>query len=162
MNNYRKSLLVAGGVLTLGVAGAGVGATASALTNTNNNKHASLVDALAKKFNVDKSEVQKVFDEDHATHESEMKTSRETALKKALTDKKITQEQYEHIEAAWKELDTARSSAGDPSSQTEQQRTEMRKKMDDLRTWMQQQNISPETLGMTHGFGRHHDGGRPN
>lgn len=161
MKNYKKSLLVAGGVMALGTAGLGVGATASALTSTSGDKQASLIEALAKKFNVDKSEVQKVFDDNRATREAEMKTTRDAALKKALTDKKITQEQYDHIAAAWKDIDTARTAAGDPTSQTEQQRTDMKKKMDELRTWMQQQNISPETLGITGGFGRHHGGGRP-
>lgn len=161
MKNYKKSLLVAGGVMALGAAGLGVGATASALTSTGNDKQSSLVEALAKKFNVDKSEVQKVFDDNRATHQAEMKTARETALKKALADKKITQEQYDHIVAAWKDIDAAHTSVGDPTSQTEQQRTDMKKKMDELRTWMQQQNINPETLGIKGGFGRHHGGGRP-
>jgi len=51
----------------------------------------SLIDKLVSKFNLKKSDVQAVFDEAREAHDKDMKTERLTALKKALSNGKITQ-----------------------------------------------------------------------
>ena len=160
MNRAKNALLIGIGVASIGVAGVGVAANTFATTQTNNGQ-SSLIDALVKKFNLNKTDVQKVFDEQHSVHQTEMKTARETALKQALSDKKINQEQYDHIVAAWKEIDTAMDAAGTPESQTSEQHNTIKTKMDALRDWMKQQNITPENIGLPKPGGRGHGGPGP-
>lgn len=143
MNRTKQALLAGAGVLTIGAAGLGLSATTSALSQSSStDPQASLIDKLVSKFNLKRSEVQAVFDADHATHEKEMKTERETGLKKALSSGKITQVQYDHIIGVFKKVDALMSAA-----KTETNRTKMHNLLDELRTWMEQQKISQSVLG---------------
>lgn len=155
MNRTRQALLAGAGVLTIGAAGLGLSATTSALSGSSSttDPQSSLIDKLVSKFHLKRSEVQAVFNADHAAHEKEMKTARETALKKALSDGKITQAQYNHIIGVWKQVDSLMSTA-----KTEANRTKVHDLLDGLRTWMQQQKISQSVLGQTpRGPGGPHD-----
>lgn len=145
MNKTKQALLVAGGIVSIGTAGLGLSATTSALSNTSSSTDpmSSIIDKLVSKFNLNKSEVQAVFDEARSEHHKEMRTERLTALKKALTNGKITQAQYDHIVAAWKEIDTLHS-----ADKTDANRARVHKKMEALHKWMDKQDISFRDLGL--------------
>lgn len=143
MNRTKQALLAGAGVLTIGAAGLGLSATTSALSGSSStDPQASLIDKLVSKFNLKRSDVQAVFDADHAAHEKEMKSNRETALKKALSDGKITQAQYDHIVGVWKQVDSLMSAA-----KTETNRNKVHTLLDELRSWVQKQNISQSVMG---------------
>lgn len=89
-----------------------------------------LVDKLAQKFNLNKSEVQKVFDEERAAHEAERKAKMKERLDQLVKDGKLTQDQANKIVAKFEENKTFRESLKDKSAEErkaamEQHRTEM-------------------------------------
>lgn len=157
MNIAKKSLLVGAGVATIGLAGlsgAGVASAASSASTSGNN---SLVDKIASTFNLDKSKVQAVFDQNRADRMANMETKRADALKQAVADGKITQAQADHITAAWKEIDALRGTTK-PQDMSQATRDQIKQKMDDLRDWIKAQNIDMRSLGLMgaghgHGFG---------
>jgi hypothetical protein len=161
MKAMKRTMLVTAGVATIGLAGLSGAGIASAATNTSSTGNDSLVDKIASTFHLDKSKVQAVFDANRASRMADMEAKRATALKRAVTDGKITQAQADHITAAWKEIDDLRGTTkpGDMSSTT---RDQIKQKMDDLHTWLQDQNIDLRNLGVMggmgrgHGFGGHH------
>jgi predicted homoserine dehydrogenase-like protein len=158
MNKLQKTLILGAGVASIGVAGA-VGVTsASALTSTDSSTGTSLIDKLVSKFNLSKADVQAVFDADRTEHQATMKADRTAALKTALTEGKLTQVQYDYIVKAQAEIDTLMDAAGDRDSQTDAQKSAIKKKMDALRDWIKVQNLTPENLGL--GFGRGKGGPR--
>jgi hypothetical protein len=96
----KKSLLIAGAVTTLGVAGAAGMNTAFAQNNSNND-YDELVAKLALKFNVSEEEVQAVFDE----YKSDQQEEKVSAYLQKLVDKgKITVEQKTAIETKLGEI----------------------------------------------------------
>lgn len=156
MNTLKRTLILGAGVATVGVAGLAGLTTASALTNTDNSTGTSIIDKLASKFNLNKDEVKAVFDEDRAQHQADMKAKRTEVLKTALSDGKITQAQYDHIVAAQKEIDTLMDSAGGPDEQSDETKAAIKSKLDALRSWMKEQNLTPRDLGL--GIGLHGHG----
>ncbi len=79
-------------MLSIGAASVGTMGLAHAATNTttSTNPQSSLIEKLVSKFNLNKDDVQKVFDEDRASHEAEQETQTKTKLDKLVTDGKIT------------------------------------------------------------------------
>lgn len=155
MNKLKQSLLIGAGVVTIGASGLGLGATSFALSSSGEDPQQSLIDKLVSKFNLKESEVEQVFDEMHAAREKEMKTQRESSLKSALEDGKITQTQYDHIQSVMDKMDALHD--GD---RTEAKHKKMHTLMDKLRKWMEAQNIDKSVLGMPprgHGPGNQDD-----
>jgi predicted homoserine dehydrogenase-like protein len=159
MNKLKRTLILGAGVASIGVAGV-VGVTgASALTSTDSSTGSSLIDKLVAKFNLNKSEVQAVFDAERTEHQAEMKADRETSLKAALTAGTLTQVQYDYIIKAQAEIDVLMEASGDRESQTDAQKSAIKDKMDTLRDWMKEQDLNLKDLGL--GFGRGHGPGGP-
>jgi hypothetical protein len=99
--NIKKPLLVMGAVASVGVAGLAGSHAVSAATSS---PHDSLVDRIASKFNLNKDEVAKVFEEEKAVHHAEMQQKMEERLDTAVADGKITEEQKAKILAKLEEL----------------------------------------------------------
>lgn len=100
--NIKKSLMVAGAVTTIGVAGVvGLG-VASAATNSDGSNN--LINRIATKFNLNKGEVEKVFEEERAEREAEHQQRIEERLSKAVVDGKLTEDQKAKILAKHAEL----------------------------------------------------------
>lgn len=78
---------------------------ASAATTSSTNGQ-SIVEKIACKFNLNKDEVQKVFDENRAAHEAERTVEVKTQLDHLVKDGKITQDQEDKLIAKGKELQT--------------------------------------------------------
>ena len=136
-----KSLLVAGAIATLGLAGAtGLGVASAATSSATNGT--SIVDRLASKFNLKKEDVQAVFDEDHAAHEAEHRQEVSDRLQKLVDEGKITAEQKTKIEAKQKELQAEHDT--DKTS---------------LETWAKENGIDMQYLRMGGGPGGRGHGG---
>lgn len=121
---------------------------ASAESSTNGN---SLVDKIATTFNLNKDEVQKVFDEDRQTHESERQAKTKERLEQAVKDGKLTQEQVDKILAKQQEME---SSMNDLRDQTEEERkAAMETKRTELEEWAKNNNIPDEFAHFLRGPG---------
>jgi hypothetical protein len=139
-----KRTLIASGAATA-MALALVGGTAFA----ENTPGSTLVEKIATKFNVDKAEVQKVFDEDRDAHHAEMEKKYEERLSKAVTDGKLTAEQKDKILAKHKELkaqmEARKESFADKTH--EERKAEMDKQHEEIQAWLKSNNIPEEYFG---------------
>lgn len=132
---------------------------ASAATNTNS--QISLVDKIAAKFNLNKDDVQKVFDEDRESHKQEHQAKMNERLDQAVKDGKLTQEQADKLKAKLEEMQTERENNRQNGSKPD--KTEMKQKMEEFKKWLKDNNI-PDEFGMPMGGGRgyHHRMGMNN
>jgi polyhydroxyalkanoate synthesis regulator phasin len=148
-----KSALLAAGVTTVvGLSSLGVAGLASAATDTGSS---TLVDKIAQKFNLNKDEVQKVFDEQHEVRRAEMRQKRTDTIARAVKDGKISQEKADQLTAKLKELESFMDGLKD---KTHQERHEaMKTKMDELRNWADENGIPDSLLrGPRGGHGHGH------
>lgn len=157
--NIKKSLLVAGAVTTIGTAGL-VGSQA-VLAASDSTGSTSLVDKIAQKFNLNKADVQAVFDENRAEHEADRQAKVETKLNQAVTDGKLTAEQKDKILAKRKELQDARQADMDAMKDKtpEERRAVHEAKRTELEQWAKDNNIPTEYLRFVAGHPGHGPGG---
>lgn len=107
MTYTKKSLLAITAASIVGATMLGVGATFAAAPNaTPINRMHSLVQALADKFHVNTTDVQAVFDAQHAQQVTDRVAQEKTRLDKAVTDGKLTQDQENLIIAKQAEQKT--------------------------------------------------------
>ena len=154
----RKTLAAAGAAVVVGLVGAtGVGLASAQSSSTSGN---SLVDKIASTFNLNKADVQKVFDEDRADHEAQRAADIKTKLDAAVKDGKLTQAQEDALIAKFKEM----KATMDANRDAMQNKTDAERKaaMDAQRTafqkWLTDNNIPEEYArfgmgGHGHGFG---------
>ena len=160
----KKSLLVAGAVATIGLAG--TGAVAHAATKPDPGKD-GLVDKIAQKFSLNRDDVQKVFDEERQSHEAEHQAKVEERLTKAVTDGKITEEQKSKILAKLTELKSQMQTNHEAlkDKTKEERKALMDQKQAELKQWAQDNNIPTGYLPMagpgkgSRGPGKPGDGG---
>lgn len=92
------------------------GAVYADTTTTNNGPMSSIVNAIATRFNLNVSDVQQVFDEQHAQMQAERQQKNQQRftdrLSQAITDGKITQAQADQILANKDEIDALRQETG--------------------------------------------------
>ena len=166
MKKIHKGFVAAAAFATIGTAGlVGAQAThAASDTGSKSDPMSSLVDKLVSKFNLNKSDVQKVIDENR----SEMDTKREarlsTRLQKLVDDGTITATQKTAIEAKLKELKSERES--NKGSMKDMTDTERKAKMDtkksELEAWAKENGLDLTKLrGIFMGGGRGGHGGPP-
>lgn len=158
----KKQLITAGivaAVGTAGVVGSGVANAQSGTTSTTN-PMSSLVDAVASKFNLNKADVQKVFDEQRTQLEAEREQEIKDELAQLVRDGKLTQAQVDKITAKRAEMKQEREAA---RSNTSQSRETMKKELDanrsELETWAKDNGIATKYLHFVIGGG-HHGGPR--
>lgn len=158
----KRNLAIAAAVATIGIAGLGAGA-AHAATSSNTTKTdpmSSIVDAISSKFNLNKTEVQQVFDEQKTKMDAERETQVKEEVAKLVTDKKITQAQADLINAKREELDKQRETNKD--SFTDLTQDQRKAKMDEQKTaleaWAKDNGIDTQYLRYVMG-GKHGHGG---
>ena len=126
----------------------------------------SLVDAIAGKFNLNKTDVQAVFDEQHSKMEATREAEVKAEIAQLVKDGKLTQAQADAILAKRAELDKERDTnrtADQNLTDAERQakRDERRKALD---KWAADNNIPIEyrylLKGGHGGHGGHGSGGR--
>lgn len=144
----RKSLIAAG--MVAGLALVAVGSVASAHGDAANG--GSLVDKLSQRFNLNKDDVQKVFDEERTARDAEHEQHYEERLTQAVKDGKLTEEQKTKLLAKHKELKAAMVSKHDAMKDKtpEERHAGMKQHRADIETWASQNNVPVEYL-MMHG-----------
>lgn len=150
-----KSIALSAAALTA-IGGLGVvGTTVASAQTDSNSGNTSLVDKLASKFNLNKADVQKVFDEDRSQHEAEREAKDKARLDQAVKDGKLTQEQEDKIIAKQKELKSERDTNRDAmKDKTDAERkATMDAKKAELEKWAKDNNVPIEYLGPGGGHG---------
>lgn len=146
--NLRKPLLIAGAVAGIGLATAtGVG-IASAATNQNGSD--SLVDKLATRFNLNKDEVNQVFEEERAERHAEMQQKMEERLTKAVAEGKLTEEQKQKVLAKQAELQAEMEKSfreGLEGKNKEERVQLMQQRHEELQKWADENDIPLKYLG---------------
>jgi hypothetical protein len=160
----KKHLVIAATAATIGLTGLGVGVAHAATTasSTSTNPMSSLVDAVATKFNLNKADVQQVFDEQKSKMDAEREQTIKDKVAKLVTDGKITQAQADLINAKRAEMQKqhdANKASMQSMSDTER-KAAMEKEKTDLETWASQNNIDSQYLRYIFGGGHGHGGHR--
>ena len=133
MNKVKKSFIAAAALATVGTAGiVGVSAVNAEANTSSTDPMSSLVDKLASKFNLNKTDIQKVFDESRAEHEAQHEAEQSARLQKLVDNGTITADQKTKIEAKFKELKASREANRD--SMKDLTEDERKAKMDAERT----------------------------
>ena len=162
---FKKPLLVAGVASSVALASiAGVGVV-SAATNTNptTDGQSTLIDKIATKFHLNKTDVKAVFDENRATHEADRQKANETRLDQAVKDGKITSAQKTLILSKQSEMKAEmkadHDSTGDKTGA--ERKAEMDTKRAEIEKWATDNNIPIEYLHLGGGHGGPHGPGGP-
>jgi hypothetical protein len=165
MKKVKTSLIAAAAVATIGSAGlVGAHAThAASDTSSSNDPSSGLIDKLVSKFNLNKSDVQKVFEENRSEMESKRQAEVTAKLQKLVDAGTITSDQKTKIEAKLKELQAARESNKD--SMKDLTDTERKAKMDAEKTaldsWAKENGIDLTKLDGVFMRGGHGGPGGP-
>lgn len=166
-------------IIAMATMGAGIGINYAAAADDSDKASpiSELVEAIADKFDLDKNEVQAVFDEHHekmqAQREEQMaqvkdKMEQEFAdrLKEAVENGDLTQKQADLIADKRTELEESRqiihNKLENPGKMTDEERKarqeEMKSQRDDLKSWAKSNDIPEKYLfmmGGPGGFGMH-------
>lgn len=149
MKSLTKTLVVAGVVGTVGAGALAGGAVANAESGTNSGDPvSSLVDKIASTFNLDKSKVQQVFDQQRSDMEAKHEKELQSRLQ-ALVDKgTITTAQKSAIEAKITELKNERKADRDTikSMSDAEREAAMEKRRTDMETWAKEQGLDLSKL----------------
>lgn len=134
----------------------------SAQSGTNGS--GALVDKIANTFNLNKADVQKVFDQEHTARQAEHKAQIEKRLQTLVDKGTITSDQKTAILQKLDELEASREQ--DKGSMKDLTPAERKAKMDEQKTaleaWAKQQGIDLSKLqGIFMGPGHRGPGGPP-
>lgn len=152
----NKRTLVIGAVTAASVASIAGASLVSAQT-ANNGSGNTIIDKLATRFNLNRDEVKKVFDENHQAHEAEHQKTMTDRLNKAVSDGKLTQAQADNITAKLSEMKTFMDSLKDKTPQ--ERHDAMETKRSELMQWAKDNNIPTNYLAPGgFGMGKGHRG----
>lgn len=153
------SALTLGGATGVGIAQSSANAAENTTTNSQSTKddpRSNLIDALVKKFNLKKADVQAVFDEDRSKVDAQREADAKAQLAQLVKDGKLTQEQADKITAKraeiHKEMEANRTSGTRPSE------SDMQTKRTELDKWFTDNSISTDYHYLVMGGGRGHGG----
>jgi len=126
----------------------------------------ALVERIAQRFNLDRTEVQTVFDEARDEHQQERVQEYEDMLTEAVSNGELTAEQKDLLLAKHEEMRANMSENGQKFSQLSQeeretQRQELSSKHEELQAWAEENGIDMQYLRMGEGEGRPGDQGGP-
>ena len=146
MKNINKKFILpalAIGLLILGVVDA---QTASAHNSLN--AQTTLADKIAAKFNLDKNEVQKVFNEEHEARQVEMQKKMSERLSTLVSENKITEEQKTLILNKQKEMQEKREQERETwlNLTPEERKTQMESRRTEMETWAKTNGVNIEFL----------------
>lgn len=141
---------VLAGVVALGASGISNVSAATPVqgtqVQTQMNPMSSLISAIAQKFNLNVSDVQKLFDEQHTQMESQRGTEQSARiterLTQAVTQGKLTQSQADLLKAKQEELRVFHESL--KGKTREECKAAMDKKIAELKEWAKANNIPDE------------------
>lgn len=150
------------GAATVGSMGLAHAATS---TGTDTNPQQSLIDKLVSKFNLNKADVQKVFDEERTERDAERAAQIKTKLDSLVKEGKITQDQEDKLLAKAKEIQSQREANRDAMKDktNAERKAAIDKERDSLKQWLSDNGIAEEygRYLMGHGLGGRGHGGLP-
>lgn len=140
----KKLALISGTLAAVGIASfVGLGAASA----QGENGQDSIATKIAQKFNLNKDDVQKVFDEQREAHQADRKAEMKAKLDQAVKDGKITADQEAKLIA---KLDEMKANRPDFKSMTDAEREAARTAMETKRTefeaWLTANNIPADLL----------------
>lgn len=153
------SALTVGGAATLGVTQNSASAdtnntTLSQSSSDKSDKMTDLINALAKKFNLKKADVQAVFDEQHSKMDAQREVDFKANLSRLVKDGKLTQAQADAITA--KQAEIKNDMEAKRKSGTKPSESEMQSKRTELDEWFSDKNIPSKYHYLV--MGKHHGG----
>jgi len=142
----KKTLLIPALVVT--VVGASLWATTQTYAQDTNDPQTNLVQRIATKFNLNKDDVKKVFEEDRQEHHVQMQQKFEERLTQLVKDGKLTEDQKTKVLAKFKEMEASHEAEMDSveSSTPEERKTKMKAHKDELAQWAKDNGIDLNVL----------------
>ncbi len=137
----NKKYLIFLAVPVLAVA---LGTSAYAFYGNQGEGRTDVINAISKRFNLNASDVQKVFDEQRIANQAQMQQKFTDSINKAVTDGKITQDQANKIIAKHAEVKAQRDAL--QGKTPEEIRSAMKTQGDALKQWAQDNNIPMQYL----------------
>lgn len=143
MKKVKTGLVAAAALATIGTGGLLGMQAVHAESSTTTDPMSSLVEKLANKFNLNKNDVQKVFDENRSEMEAKHEANVSTRLQKLVDAGTITSDQKTKVEAKLKELKSARETDRDAlkNLSPEERKAKMEEKRNELDTWAKENGI---------------------
>lgn len=143
MKKLKTGILAAAAVATVGAAGLTATQAVMAATDKTSGSESSLVDKIATKFGLNKSDVQQVFDEDRMAHEAEHEAKITERLQALVDDGTITADQKTVIEAKLKEMKAERDAHKDEMKNLsdDERKAKMEEKRTALEQWAKDNNL---------------------
>ncbi len=156
----KKKLVALGIAAVVGTVGLTGATVANAVTNTGSNPMSSLVDALASKFNLNKADVQKVFDEQRSAKQAEHEEKVKDKLAELVKAGKLTQAQADKLLAKRAEMEKEREANREAMKDKtrEEMKSTMEAKRAELEKWASDNGIATEYLRFLMGHGIHGHG----
>jgi hypothetical protein len=135
LKNVKKSLMAAAAIASIG--------TVAENNDSKTDPMSSLVDKIANRFNLNKADVQKVFDEERSTRQAEREAKISERLQKLVDEGTITADQKTKIEAKLKELKSEREANRDAfkNLSAEERKSKMEAKRTELENWAKENGI---------------------
>lgn len=146
-----KLFIPVAAIALVGIATFGVG---QAFAQSATTPQVTIIDKIATKFNLNKTQVQAVFDEQHATRQAEMQKRYEDMLATAVKDGKITESQKNALIAKHNEIKANMQSQKEAFKDLtpEARREKMEAKRTELEAWAKAQGVDIKYLfGLGHG-----------
>ncbi|MFH0831217.1 MAG: hypothetical protein V1895_04125 [Parcubacteria group bacterium] len=147
--SLKKTLIIAGSAVVIGAGsllGVGLARAAGAESRP------TIIDKLVERFNLNKDEVQAVFDELRDERQAEHRAKLEERLQSAVDNGKLTTAQRDAILTKMQENQTFMESLKDKTP--EERRAALKQHHQDLKAWADEQNI-PQGFRMFVGPGGH-------
>ncbi len=152
----KKHILAAGVASVIGITGIGAGVAHAATANSTDSPRANMVDAIASRFNLDKNEVGKAFDEQHEKMKSERDQQITDKVAQLVSDGKLTQTQADAINGKRAELAAQREANRDTfhDMSADERKAKMEAQRTALEKWAEENNIADEYLRYVTGQGK--------
>ncbi len=119
--------------------------------------YTSLVQKIADKFNLNKTEFQELFDQEHTAMEAKMKGQMTARLDQLVKDGKLTEAQKKLIQDKQTELQSTREANREKMEDMtdEERKKAMKKERTTLEAWAKENGIDLKYV-MGHGMKGHH------
>lgn len=114
----------------------------------------SLIERIAARFNLNKDDVQNVFNEEREVHQADMAARLETRLSEAVSNGTITEDQKTLILKRHEELREEREASSEArrAMTPEERRADRQKHRDEMKAWATANGIPDSFLGMGDGM----------
>ncbi len=136
-------MLIAGALTAVGLAT--TFGLKTVLAQSSNSNKSSLVDKISSTFNLDRAEVQKVFDQDRQERNAKQEANFEKRLNSAVAEGKLTKLQADELKSKLAELKKFKEDLKEMSEVERHQA--LKSKQDELKKWLEENNIPEEYTG---------------